>query len=153
MTLLLATFGVCLLSAVFPLVNAETYLGALAAAGHGSHIWTVAAAAAAGQTCGKLLFFALGRSSLDWAWVRRKTESPRWQARMVTWQRRTQDNPWSVTALIGASAVLGVPPLAVISVLAGQLRASLPLFTVAVLTGRTLRFTAVLAGVSAVSLP
>jgi membrane protein YqaA with SNARE-associated domain len=152
MTWILATFGICLVSAVFPLVNAEAYLGALAATGDGSRVWAIAAAAAAGQTCGKLVFFALGRSSLSWAWVRRKTETPRWQARMARWQGRTQDNPWSVTGLVGVSALVGLPPLAVISVLAGQLRASLPLFTVAVLTGRTLRFAAVFGGVAAVNL-
>ena len=152
MTLLLGTFGVCLVSALFPLVNAEAYLGALAAVGDGSRVWAVAAVAALGQTCGKLVFFGLGRSSLSWAWVRRKTESPKWQARTATWQRRTRDNPWSVTGLIGASALLGLPPLAIISVLAGQLRASLALFAVAVFTGRTLRFAAVFAGVSAVGI-
>lgn len=153
MTLLLATFGVGLLSALFPLVNAEAYVGALAAVGAGSGMWAVAVAAALGQTCGKLVYFALGRSSLNWTWVARKTESARWQARTATWQRRAQNSPWSVTALIGASALLGIPPLAIISVLAGQLRTSVVLFTVAVLIGRTLRFAAVFAGLSAVNLP
>ena len=150
MMLLLGTFGVCLVSALFPLVNAEAYLGALAAVGDGSRVWAVAAVGALGQTCGKMVFFGLGHSSLDWGWVRRTTESPRWQARLATWQRRTQNNPLSVTGLIGASALLGLPPLAVVSVLAGQLRASLPLFVVAVFAGRTLRFAAVFGGVAAI---
>ena len=152
MTLLLATFGICLVSAVFPVVNAEAYLGALSAVGDGSRMWAIAAAAALGQTCGKLVFFGLGRSSLGWAWVRRRTESPKWQERMAVWQRRARHGPWSVTGLIGASALVGVPPLAIVSVLAGQLRASLPVFVVAVLAGRTLRFAAVFAGISAASL-
>jgi membrane protein YqaA with SNARE-associated domain len=152
MTLLLSTFGICIVSALFPLVNAEAYVSALAAVGDGTQVWSVAAAAGLGQTCGKLVFFQIGRSSLGWAWVRRRTDSPRWQARLARWQRRTRDNPWSVTGLVGASALLGVPPLAIVSVLAGQLRASVVLFTVAVVAGRTLRFAAVFAGVSAVDL-
>jgi len=150
--LLLATFGICLVSALFPLVNAEAYVGAVAVAYPGAYIWSLAAVAALGQTCGKVVFYFLGRSSLNWRWVRRRIDSPRAQARLAVWQRRTHDNPWTVTGLIGVSAVLGLPPLAIISVLAGQLRASLVLFTAAVFTGRTLRFGAVFAGISAVGL-
>jgi membrane protein YqaA with SNARE-associated domain len=153
LTLLLSTFGICVVSALFPVVNAEAYLSALATVGDGSRLWGVAIAAALGQTCGKLVFFQIGRSSLGWGWVRRKIDSPTWQSRMARWQRRTQTNRWSVTALIAVSAVLGLPPLAVVSVLAGQLRASVTLFAIAVFTGRTLRFAAVFAGVSALTLP
>jgi membrane protein YqaA with SNARE-associated domain len=149
MTLLLSTFGICVVSALFPVVNAEAYVGALAAMGDASRMWSIAATAAAGQTCGKLVFFHIGRTSLNWRWVRRKTDSPKWQTRLARWQRRTHDNPWSVTGLIGVAAVLGVPPLAIVSVLAGQLRASVVMFAVAVFAGRTLRFAAVFAGISA----
>jgi membrane protein YqaA with SNARE-associated domain len=148
--LLLSTFGVCLLSAVFPPVNAEAYLGALAAIHHGSEIWLIAVAAALGQTCGKVVFFLLGRSSLNWAWVRKKTESAKWQARLARSQAMISGNRWSATALLLASAFLGLPPLAIISVIAGQLRAPLPLFVVAVFVGRTLRFAVVLGAVAAI---
>lgn len=151
--LLLSTFGICLLSALFPLINAEAYVAGLAAVHEGSPLWPVALVGAFGQTFGKLAFFYLGRSSLNWGWIRRKTESPKWQARMARWQRRTQDNMWSVTGLISASAVLGLPPLAIISVLAGQLRAPVVPFVLAVFTGRTLRFAAIFAGIAAVNLP
>lgn len=150
--LLLGTFGICLVSALFPLVNAEAYVGAVAVAYPGAFLWSFAVVAALGQTCGKLLFYLLGQSSLNWRWVRRRIESPKAQARLALWQRRTHDNPWTVTGLLGASALLGLPPLAVLSVLAGQLRVSLPLFTVVVLIGRTLRFAAVFAGISAMGL-
>jgi membrane protein YqaA with SNARE-associated domain len=152
MRLLLSTFGICVVSALFPVVNAEAYLGALATMGDGSHLWGVAVAAGLGQTCGKLVFFHVGRSSLSWGWVRRKIDSPRWQARVARWQRRTHDNPWAVTGLIGVSALLGLPPLAIVSVLAGQLRAPVAIFAVSVFVGRTLRFAAVFAGVSALDL-
>lgn len=152
MMLLLGTFVVCLVSAVFPLVNAEAYVGALAVADPEVHVWSLAAVAALGQTCGKVIFYLLGKSSLHWRWVRRRTDSPKWQARLARWQRRTHDSPWTVTGLVGISALLGLPPLAVLSVLAGQLRAPLILFTLAVFSGRTLRFAAVFAGVTAAQL-
>lgn len=152
MLLLASTFAVCLVSALFPVVNAEAFLGASAAVGTGPAVWPIAAVAAAGQTCGKVVFFQLGKGSLRWRWVRRKTESTRWQARLQVWQRRARDNPWATTGVVGGSAVLGLPPLAVTSVIAGQLRASLLWFTVAVFTGRTLRFAAVLGGVAALNI-
>jgi membrane protein YqaA with SNARE-associated domain len=144
--LLLTTFGICLLSAVFPLVNAEAYMGALAVTHQGSQMWLISASAAAGQTVGKIAFFLLGRSSLNWRWVRKRTETEKWQARLERWQARIHGNLWSATGLLLASAFFGIPPLAIISVVAGQLRAPLWLFTVAVLVGRTLRFVVVLGG-------
>jgi len=152
--LLLSTFGVCLLSAVFPVVNAETYVGALAAVGgDASRLWPIALIGAVGQTIGKVAFFYLGRSSLNWRWVRRKTESPKWQARMARWQRRTHQNPATVFGLVSVSAVVGLPPLAIISVLVGQLRSSIVLFVVAVFAGRTLRFAAIFAGIATLGAP
>lgn len=153
MILLLSTFAICLVSALVPVVNAEAYLGAMAAVGVGSQLWPIALTAALGQTAGKATFFLIGRNSLDWRWVRRKTESPRWQTQLARWQRRAHDNPWSVTGLVTASALVSLPPLAIISMLAGQLRASFPLFILAVLTGRTLRFAAVFASISAINPP
>jgi len=45
-----------------------------------------------------------------------------------------------------ASASSGFPPFAIVAVVAGQLRMSLPLFFVLGLAGRWLRFAAVLGG-------
>ncbi|MGH3315719.1 MAG: VTT domain-containing protein [Nocardioidaceae bacterium] len=152
--LLLSTFGVCLLSALFPVVNAETYVGALAAVGSdASQLWPIALIGAVGQTIGKVAFFYLGRSSLNWRWVRRKTETPKWQARMERWQARTHRNPATVFGLVSVSAVVGLPPLAIISVLVGQLRSSIALFIVAVFAGRTLRFAAIFGGVALLGAP
>ena len=85
--------------------------------------------------------------------MRRRTEQPKWQARLARWQRRAHDNPLTICGLVGASAVIGLPPLGIISVMAGQLRTPLAMFVLAVLTGRTLRFAAVLAGMTAIDIP
>jgi membrane protein YqaA with SNARE-associated domain len=151
-TLLIATLAVCAVSALVPLVNAEAYVGAIAVANPHVSTWWLAAIAAAGQACGKVVFYFIGAQSLNWAWVRRKTASPKAQARLELWQRRTNDNPWATTGLIGVSSVFGLPPLAIVSVLAGQLRTSLGLFVAAVFVGRTVRFAAIIAGVSAIGL-
>jgi membrane protein YqaA with SNARE-associated domain len=145
--LLLSTLGVCFVSALVPLVNAEAYLGGVAALLNGTSIWALSAVASVGQMLGKLLWYQLGRSSLGWSWVRRRTSSAAWQARLGTWQRRSRGKPWLVGVLVFASAVSGVPPFAVISVLAGQLRVPVAVFLAAGLAGRLLRFAAVLGGV------
>ena len=146
MTLLLSTFGVCFVSALVPLVNAEAYLGGVAVLSSNAGVWSLAATAALGQMAGKSIWYLLGRSSLGWGWVRRRTESERWQRAYATWQRRTQGSPWLVGALVFASAVVGLPPFAVISVLAGQLQVPLPLFLATGFGGRLIRFAAVLGG-------
>jgi membrane protein YqaA with SNARE-associated domain len=51
-------------------------------------------------------------------------------------------------ALVFVSALTGLPPFAVLSVLAGQLRMSLALFLGLGFAGRWLRFAGVLAGTS-----
>jgi membrane protein YqaA with SNARE-associated domain len=146
-TLLASTFGICFVSALIPLVNAEAYIGGVGILSDRAGVWAVSAAAALGQTAGKVIWYYLGRSSLNWGWVRRRTESSRWQARFATWQRRTRGSPWLVSGLVFVSAVVGLPPLAILSVLAGQLALPLPFFVAACATGRLLRFAAVLGGI------
>ena len=146
MTLLASTFGICFVSALIPLVNAEAYLGGVGVLSDNAGIWGLAVVAGLGQMAGKVIWYQLGRSSLNWRWVRRKTESTKWQNRFETWQRRTRGSPWIVGVLVFVSAAVGLPPFAVISVLAGQLRVPLWLFLLTGLTGRVIRFAAVLGG-------
>jgi len=150
---LFATLGIGVASALIPLVNAEAYLGALAATGVGggqgdaATLWLLSFVAAVGQTIGKVIYYELGRSSLKWAWVRRKTETPKWQDRLTRWRAKVDSNRLGAGALVFAAASLGVPPLAVIAVIAGQLNINRYVFIANVLVGRTLRFAAVLFGV------
>ena len=150
MTLLASTFGICFVSALIPLVNAEAYLGGVGALSEDPRVWALALVAGLGQMAGKLLWYLLGRNSLSWGWVRRKTESPKWQARLETWQRRTRGSPWLVGAVVLLSAAVGLPPFAVVAVLAGQLRMPLGLFFLTGLAGRVARFAAVLGGTAMV---
>ena len=142
----LALFGVGVASALVPLINIEAYLGVRGSVADVSGTWTLAFSAALGQMIGKVVWYYLGANALSWGWVRKKVETPKAQARLSLWRERTQRRPVLTGALVFASASGGVPPFAIVAVLAGQLRMSLTLFFVLGLLGRWLRFAAVLGG-------
>jgi len=142
--LLAATFGYCIASALIPIFNAEAYVGVVAAAFDGVGLWAVASAAAAGQMVGKLAYFLIGRRSLQWAWVRTKLDTPKRRAALLTWQRRIGGNPWVAALVLLASAFVGIPPFAVMSVIAGQLKVPAVLFLVVGFAGRLGRFASIL---------
>lgn len=144
MTLILATFVYCVVSALVPVVNAEAYVAGVGAVFDGVGVWSVALAAASGQMVGKVVYFLLGRNSLRWNWVRKKTESPKWRAALERWQRRIGGNPWVGGLLLFVSAWLGMPPFAIMSVIAGQLRVPLVVFVGAGFAGRLGRFVTLL---------
>jgi membrane protein YqaA with SNARE-associated domain len=144
---LLATFGVAVASALFPLINIEAYIAGISAAGETHGIWVVSIVAAAGQAIGKVFWYEIGRSSMKWKYIQNKMESPRWQQQYARVTSRIDDRPWVGMALLFVSATLGVPPLAIMAVLAGQLRFHRIWFFLTTFVGRALRFAAVLGGV------
>ena len=133
-------------SALIPLINIEAILGVRAAVAEVDHVWLLALIAAVGQMLGKIIWYYLGASALNWGWIRRKVEQPKNAARLELWRERTHDRPVMASLLVFVSASTGLPPFAILSVLAGQLRMNLPLFLVIGLVGRWLRFVAVLGG-------
>lgn len=140
--------AIAFLSALVPLVNLEAYLGLRAAVAEVNDLWLLGLVAAAGQMVGKVIWYLIGASSLEWGWVKRRIEKPKAQARLLKWRARTEERPVVAGALVFASAVTGFPPFAILAVLAGQLRMSLTVFFVLGLAGRWLRFTAVIGGVA-----
>lgn len=135
-------------SALVPVLNIEAYLAIREAVSEVDSVWVIALAAALGQMVGKLLWYQIGASSLGWGWVRRRAERPKAQARLELWRNRTHERPVLAGGLVLFSAFTGVPPFAVLAVLAGQLRMSLALFLGLGLAGRWLRFALVLGGMS-----
>ncbi len=136
LTTLLVAFG----SALLPFVNIEAYLAAVGAAIRDVGVWEVAAAAAIGQTAGKVgLYYAA-----DWAmrlpWIRKKMASPKWARSYERWQTWIDEHPGGTGGLLFASASVGFPPLYVMAVLAGQLRVNIWLFVSTCLVGRYIRF-------------
>lgn len=153
---LLALLGVAFVSALVPVVNLEVYLGGLALLGASTGAWDIAilsGVAAVGQMVGKMLFFLAGRGVLTLPGRLGhdrvgKPPTPRRErnaARLTRWQERVQARPWLATVFVGGSASVGLPPFAVVSVLAGTMRVPLAVFAAAGLVGRWARFAVVLA--------
>lgn len=127
-------------SALLPLINAEAYVLLVSA-----HRPTPALLAltvlglAAGQTLGKVLLFESGRRARlpNWLRGRRKPRepSPRW-ARVSELMRR----PRTGVPLVLASAAVGLPPLAVVSVVAGASGQRRATFAALCFAGRLMRF-------------
>lgn len=134
-------------SALVPVVNIEAYLAVRSAVTEIDAVWALALVAAAGQMVGKLIWYQIGASSLGWGWVRRKVEKPKARARLELWRSRTHERPVLAGTLVFVSALLGLPPFAILAVVAGQLRMSLTLFLTLGFVGRWLRFVVVLGGV------
>lgn len=140
--------AIAFVSAMVPLINIEAYLGLRATVAEVDDVWLLGFVAAAGQMVGKVIWYYIGSSSLEWGWIKRRVEKPKSQERLVRWRTRTEERPLLAGALVFVSALTGFPPFAVLSVLAGQLRMRLSLFVLLGLAGRWLRFSAILGGVA-----
>ncbi len=148
---LLITFATCLLSALFPLVNAEAYIVAVSLATDSSSLWLLAFVAGAGQTAGKFIWYEAARRAMDSAWVTKRLNKPGTQELLAQWRERFGAKPWLWSLVLFLSASVGLPPLLILAVVAGQLQVSRVWFGVTVLLGRTLRFAAILGGLDAVT--
>ncbi len=147
MTLLLGTVAFAVLSALLPLFNMEAYL-VVAATDERWPALALGSAAAVGQMVGKLAWFYAGTQSVRLPWIRKKLQEPKWQASYDRWHARTDGRPVLTGFLLWLSAFAGLPPFAVMAVLAGALRVNLALFLVTGVVGRALRFWVVLEAAS-----
>lgn len=138
---LASLFGVALVSAFIPVVNIELYAGGLYLLSP-TTLWIGAFVAAVGQTLGKVCWYYVGANVTRWQWLARKIDRPAFQERSARLQERLADRQWFTALLMFASALVGLPPLAIMAVVAGHLRMSMPVFVGTVLVGRFLRFAA-----------
>ncbi len=106
----------------------------------------VAIAAAAGQAIGKLIWYEVGASSMRWPFIAKKMQSPRFQRCFAAMQLQIDRRVWMGMVMLLLSATVGLPPLAIMAVLCGQLRFNRVAFVGVVFVGRVLRFSAVLGG-------
>ena len=148
MKLLVTTFLVAILSALVPLVNIEAYLATVGALVNQFGLWPVSFVAALGQTVGKAIWYEVGRQSMHWSYIQKKIQQPKWQQQYQRARERAESHVLGAAALVFLSATLGFPPMAVIAVVAGQLSFRRWVFYVTTLVGRTLRFAALLGGIS-----
>jgi membrane protein YqaA with SNARE-associated domain len=147
MTLLLATFGVALASAWIPVIPIEAYIGGAVAESSQSW-WALALAATVGQMFGKIFIFELGRQSMEWAWLQRRMAKYDVEKYVTRLTEASERRPYVSDLVVLGSAVVGIPPFAVVSLVAGQLRVSLTRFLVWGSIGRFIRFAAVALGVA-----
>ena len=132
LALLAATVAFCVVSGFVPFVNTELYLIVVAVEAPVAALPLVVVAAAAGQTIAKAAMFGAAHRAGRFY---KPTLLGRWHAKVASWRRR----PYWV---VFVSAVAGVPPLYVVSVLAGAIRIPFRGFVVATFVGRLLRFAA-----------
>ena len=148
MNTVLGTFIFAIASALCPLMNMEMYLAIVSATVLGWGMWTVAAAAAAGQTVGKLVWYSMGTSSMRLGFVQKKMQTPRWQLQYRRIKVHHDNNRWSGFALLFCSATVGLPPLALMSVISGQLHFDRVMFCCVTFAGRVLRFAVIIGGMA-----
>lgn len=159
LSLLLGGLGYGLVSAFVPIFNSEAFVLAAAATSVSAAWWGVAGITL-GQTAGKVAIFVLARKGVHRRFLRdRPPRTPRkppgpWRQRVRVWSDRLLlmlDRPWVGGLVVLVSAALGVPPLAVVAVVAGLRRTPLVAFSVAVFVGRLLRFAALAWPVAAIT--
>ncbi len=136
--LVTATFIVSFVSAIFPPINTEVFLLAVAAIAKPAALPAVLLAAAVGQMAGKSLFYLAGRGLL-------KLPLGRYQQTFDEWTVRLGRSSRGVALVMLSSATWGVPPFLVVPYLAGLFKLSFLRFWALGLLGRLLRFAAILA--------
>jgi membrane protein YqaA with SNARE-associated domain len=147
LTLLLGSLGYGVASAFIPILNAEAVVLAAAAGGRTFAVLGVTGVTL-GQAIGKVTIFLLVRKGVHHRFMRERPPRPDrttsgWRLRLRTWSERMLvhlDQPVVGGLVVLASAAGGIPPLAVVAVMAGLRRTPLPAFVVAVLVGRLARF-------------
>jgi membrane protein YqaA with SNARE-associated domain len=142
----LVAVGVAFVSALLPVINIETYVAAVSAGAVSENLWLLCALVAVAQMAGKLVWFYAGAHALKVGWLRRKMSTPKRAAQLQRWQERVGGRPSIASAAVFAAAAASLPPLAVVSVLAGQLRVPVALFLAVGTIGRFLRFLALAHG-------
>jgi membrane protein YqaA with SNARE-associated domain len=131
-----ATAIVAFFSGFLPFINIELYMVVAGAMLSDSFpAWTLGVAAGFGQMIAKSMLFWSGSSALHSRTVRRFTRD---RIDRLTDRMRGM-NPWVLNAANFASALVGVPPFLLVSILAGVIRMKFWQFYLTGLVGRSLR--------------
>lgn len=147
MELLWSTFGVSVLSAFFPVVNIEAYLGLVASQVGTARALPLALIAALGQALGKIAWYEAARRGTDSAWMAKRLQKPSVRARYDRWLGRAEGRPGVVVGVLFTASLVGLPPLLVVAPLAGALRLSRLVFVLTIVAGRSVQFFVILQGI------
>jgi membrane protein YqaA with SNARE-associated domain len=134
----LTTFGVAVASAVIPVVNIEIYLLGASALAPRAMVIPLIVAGTLGQVVGKIALYYAGTGAL-------KLPGKRLQAALQKMNTQIQERPNTGSALVFASATLGLPPYYLVTLAAGAAKMNLPMFLLVSLVGRFIRFAIVVA--------
>lgn len=141
MSLLAASFGISVASALFPLINIEAYVIGISASGvGGATAVSLAIACGAGQSAGKVVWYAVTRRGIETGWAQKKLGNPKIRTSYERWVERMDGRPGYGGTIMFAAALLGIPPLLVMAAVAGALKMPMWLFVPTIFVGRTLRF-------------
>ncbi len=147
MLLWLGMFGLSIASALLPFLPIEAFIIGSAAAEQGTAAAiSLGVAAGAGATVGKIVWYEIARRGVDSAWAQKKLSTPKARAAYERWTARMDGRPVYAGAVMFVAASAGVPPLLVMSFVAGLLKMPLWVFVPTVLVGRTIRFTLLFLG-------
>lgn len=127
-------FGLALVSAVVPWVNAELLmLSAVPVVGSPAHLAVLVATVTAGQMTGKASVYWIARSTT-------RPPGPRLEQALDRWRVRLERRPGSALAVTFVSSTTGCPPFYLVSVMAGALKMAFGRFLAIGLLGRLIHF-------------
>lgn len=130
----LASYGLAVASAVVPWLNAEVIVLAFAATARSPFdLAMLLLLATAGQVTGKAVMYWTGRRAASGPAV----EASAWVAR---WRARLEGHARHAFAWVFVSGAVGVPPLYLVTMLAGAARLPFGRFLVVTSCGRLLHF-------------
>jgi membrane protein YqaA with SNARE-associated domain len=135
-SIVLGTFGYCVISGLVPFVNAEVYLLGAAALTPSELSVPLVLAATLGQMTAKAALYGVGRGVLTLPWTR----TQKWVVQAQAW---AEQRPKAEGSLILISAATGLPPFYVVTIACGMLRAPFVPFLVLGFLGRFARFGAI----------
>ena len=135
---LASCFALAIASALFPWVNAELLLLAVAAPMQSTaDVFAVVIAVTAGQVSGKSALFWIARGAA------RERPNGRLASAIGRWRDACEQRRRSAQTMMTLSAIFGVPPFYVTTVAAGAMKVGFGRFLVAAIVGRFVHFGAV----------
>jgi membrane protein YqaA with SNARE-associated domain len=135
-----ATLIVGFLGALFPVVNIEVFLLAAGAIASGSYpVWTLGVVAGFGQMGGKCILYWIARAAVNSQAGRRHSSERADGLR----RRMGAMSPWMLSGFNFVSALTGVPPFMLVSIIAGVIEMKFWQFAATGLTGRVVRLVAI----------
>lgn len=150
---LLTSVGFGVVSAIFPVINAEAYVVVSQVSAVAGAV-PVAIGIGIGQTIGKVLLFLGVRRGRDFPFIRHRAvraDQPvgRFRIRfraVIRWLLGLVGHPRWGLPIVFVAALAGLPPLFAVALLAGATPMRLGYFAIAVLVGRIGRFVLVALG-------